>query len=54
VYLLLKEKYSFHKRGRVQLKGRGEMLAYLLKRGPETAGSDVFGMEGMQMQESAA
>ena len=32
VYRLLKDRSSFQKRGRVQVKGTGEMLVYLLKR----------------------
>jgi class 3 adenylate cyclase len=42
VYRLLKQKYSFQKRGYINIKGKGEMLVYLLKGYKEIPKNQIF------------
>jgi class 3 adenylate cyclase len=53
VYELLKPRYLLEKRGRVQIKGKGEMLVYLLKRCKEIQQAEALNMDVVYVPENA-
>ena len=52
VHRLLKQRYTFQKRGYVNIKGKGEMFVYLLKRCKEMQPNLVPAMEHFRLNES--
>ena len=52
VYRLLKQKYTFQKRGHINIKGKGEMLVYLLKGHKDIPQNQIFDLSRSPVNES--
>jgi len=52
LYQLLKSDYTFEKRGRIQVKGKGEMSVYLLKGRAEMAPGGAYASQAVPLSET--